>query len=67
MWKSDTMPKYSKDIAVYKGDEFICMGTVEEVARYMDIKPDSIYRHVWEQKKGKLNKIYSYYWIEEDD
>ncbi|MFY0760213.1 hypothetical protein AB1K32_15185 [Metabacillus dongyingensis] len=30
------------DLAVYKGDEFICLGTARECAEYMGIKVDSV-------------------------
>lgn len=29
--------------AVYKGDTFLCQGTKEECARYLDVKPNTIY------------------------
>jgi hypothetical protein len=29
--------------AVYKGDTFLCQGTKEECARYLNVKPDTIY------------------------
>jgi len=30
------------EYAVYKGDEFICVGTIKECARYMDVLPETV-------------------------
>lgn len=29
--------------AIYKGDTFLCQGTKEECARYLNVKPNTIY------------------------
>ena len=32
----------TKWYTIYKGDHFICQGTRDECARYLDVKPDTI-------------------------
>lgn len=32
----------SKWYTIYKGDDYICQGTREECAKYLDVKPDTI-------------------------
>jgi hypothetical protein len=32
----------ARDYAVYKGDEFICLGTAEECAKRLKVKPDTV-------------------------
>jgi hypothetical protein len=34
-----------KEYAVYKGDEFICLGTINECAKFLGINPKSV-RHL---------------------
>lgn len=36
-------PRTSKDYALYRGDDLLMVGTVEEIARYLGIKPKSVY------------------------
>ena len=35
--------KAKRDYAVYRGDEFVTVGTQAEVARELGVKPDTIY------------------------
>ena len=35
--------KTKRDYAVYRGDEFVTVGTQAEVARELGVKPDTIY------------------------
>lgn len=32
----------SKWYTIYKGDDYICQGTRDECAKYLDVKPDTI-------------------------
>ena len=35
--------KAKRDFAVYRGDEFVTVGTQEEVARELGVKPSTVY------------------------
>lgn len=36
-------PRTSKDYALYRGDDLLMVGTVDEIARYLDIAKKSVY------------------------
>ncbi|MGX1195729.1 hypothetical protein [Metabacillus sp. SLBN-84] len=53
------------EVAVYKGDEFVCSGTVNECAAFRNVKPDTIryyltaaYQRKLEKRKGSRNPIH---------
>ena len=48
-----------KVYAVYQGEDFICMGTSNEICEQLDIKRDTFYKRVaayvrWQTVGGKL-------------
>jgi hypothetical protein len=45
-----------KEYAVYKGDEFICVGTVKECAERLGIKPDTVYYYTSPKYKKIMEK-----------
>jgi hypothetical protein len=45
-----------KEYAVYKGDSFICLGTLEECADYTGMKPYTIWYYTTPSYQKKLNK-----------
>lgn len=50
------MPNVPADYAVYKGDEFICLGTAKECAAYLGVKPESIQYLTTPTYKKRLEK-----------
>lgn len=47
------------EVAVYKGDEFVCMGTIKECAEFMGVKKDTIryyLRPAYSKKIAKRKK-----------
>jgi hypothetical protein len=46
----------AKDYAVYKGDEFICVGTDVECAKHMGVKPDTVRYYTYPAYARKLKK-----------
>ncbi|QNG60370.1 hypothetical protein H4O14_02250 [Bacillus sp. PAMC26568] len=45
-----------KEYAVYKGDTFICIGTVEECANYLDVSPQTIRFYLSPAYKKRIAK-----------
>jgi hypothetical protein len=45
-----------KDYAVYKGDNFICLGSVKECAEFMGVNPNSIFFYASPAYKKRLEK-----------
>jgi hypothetical protein len=52
----------AKDYAVYKGDSFICIGTIKECAERLGVKPGTVryytspsYRRKVEKRKSPLD------------
>lgn len=44
------------EYAVYKGDELIVIGTAEECAKQLNVKPETIYYYTTDAYKRKLKK-----------
>lgn len=42
-YPSNRKSRTSKDYALYRGDDLLMVGTVEEIARYLGIQPKSVY------------------------
>jgi hypothetical protein len=45
-----------KEYAIYKGDEFLCVGTVEECAKYLGILPRTVRYYSYEKYWKKVEK-----------
>jgi hypothetical protein len=45
-----------KVYAVYKGDEFLCVGTSEECAEYLGILPRTVRYYSYEKYKRQVNQ-----------
>lgn len=37
-----TATGYNAEVAVYKGDDLLCMGTIRECAKKLGVRPDTI-------------------------
>ena len=44
------------EYALYKGDEFICIGTLKEIAEFIDVKYETI--KTYKSKKGIYNYVF---------
>jgi hypothetical protein len=45
-----------KEYAIYKGDEFLCVGTAEECAKYLGILPRTVRYYSYEKYRKKVEK-----------
>jgi hypothetical protein len=45
-----------KEYAVYKGDEFLCVGTAEECAKYLGVLPRTVRYYSYEKYLKKVEK-----------
>lgn len=50
------MSKKQKEVAVYKGDTFIYVGTVKECATHLNVKPETIQYYLTDSYARKLAK-----------
>ena len=44
------------DYAVYKGEDLLCIGTVDECAEHMGVKPDTIKWYTYPTYKKRVEK-----------
>jgi hypothetical protein len=42
-YPANRKPRTSRDYALYKGDDLLMVGSVNEIADYLGIKPKSVY------------------------
>jgi len=58
-----------REVAVYKGDDLLAMGTVEEVAKELDILPYSVYFYSTPtyKRRGYKNARMTVFLDEEDE
>lgn len=48
------MKEYKKEYALYKDDEFICIGTLKEIADYLDVTYRSILTYKCKKRCGYI-------------
>lgn len=57
-----------KEYAVYKGDEFLAIGTTKELSKKLNIKEETIRKYAtnWAKKRSKGNSLIVFR-VEEDE
>lgn len=46
----------SKEYVVYKGESFICIGTMQECAQHMGVLPETVYFYTTQAYQRRLDK-----------
>ncbi len=51
------MKKYTSDYAVYRGDMFITLGTIKEIAKFLDVSENTVRFYTsqaWKKRKHQI-------------
>ncbi|USK72647.1 hypothetical protein [Peribacillus asahii] len=61
------MRKRRMNYAVYKGEELVFMGKTEECAKFLGVKPKSVWQKAWRTHENKHKSKYNIVAIEVDE